>query len=73
MSFSTGDILKAANLGNVNLATEVPEGRWCSILRELVGFLDALASNVPWYKSWQKPGLRLAAYALDQLRGLKCK
>lgn len=72
MSFSQKDILNAADAGNVNLMAAHYDSRWCIILRELVDFLNALADSTSRWKFWVKPGLRVAAFALGQLRGLKC-
>jgi len=71
MAFTDKDIVSAAAFGGVSLLPET-DSRWCRVLTEAIAFLNALADGVPWYKAWVKPGLKMAAFALEQLRHIKC-
>ena len=64
--------MKSARQVGITLLPEATDRGWCEKATEIAAFLDALAENVPAWKFWIRPGLRLAAEVIRRLRDMKC-
>ena len=64
--------LKAARLAGISLIPDSTQWDWCVRATEIATFLDAVADNIPPWKFWLRPGIRLAAEVIRRLRDMKC-
>lgn len=65
--------LKAAERAGISLVPSLTELPWCKTAAEIADYLEHLAQEIPPWKFWIRPGLRLAASLVRAIRDLKCR
>ena len=67
------DVKLALNIAAAAVIDESAVGPWwCAGVRQAAEVLRKASEDLPMWKWWVKPGLKLGAYVLDMLADAKC-
>jgi hypothetical protein len=64
--------INAARKAGISL-TPALDTNWCQVATEIADYLEHLAQEIPPWKFWIRPGLRLAASLVRTIRDLRCR